>query len=461
MAIAKGAKSTIAFREETTWGVKPATGYRKSSFASETLVENINRIMSEEIQPDRSVPNIRGGNISAGGDISQDLGISRHALFFKHLLGAVPSSNSVVAPTLANGPYSVGATVFSSGNIYLNVKSGSVTLPTPVAVVADEIADEIELTAHGLANGSSVVLDAATLPTGLSNTSYFVYSTGPNAFTLHTSYADSLTGANPVTFSDSGTGVTVAVVPQLSHTSGHFVLNDTSWVYLGPAATSFHKHVLTAGPDLPVGGIAVEKGILGGVDNLYLTFVGGRINTVEITVPKEGIVTATWGFLFKEVFRDTVPNPSPGSTVSDKSLSSYEVRTVIGGLLGCRAINELSINVTNNIEEDVFTHCSRYREELPEARREVTGTVTTYFKEKAEYDLFKNENVFPLTFVFSRQDQILLIELPEVKFTGSPTPQVGGSGVVTASFEFSAFKNEGPYDIRVTVLDTNPAIVAY
>jgi len=459
--IAKGAKSVISFKEEVTWGTEPTTGYQDISFSSEKFTEKINTVMSDEIRRDRSVPNVRGGNIAAGGDLTTDFGISRWGNWLRHALAATSASAAVVSTPLEAGVVAIGDVRVSNGKAYACLHGGTLTnTEAAIAATADNLTGIINCPpAHLLTTGRAFFLTGTTAPAGLAlNTVYYAIVIDADDIKPASSYANALAGT-AIAFTDDGTAISINATPSLVATSGTATLQSTKWVYIGASTLSLNKHVLTAGADMPAGGIAVEKGVLGGDENFYLTLLGGRINTLDIKIQKEKMVESTWGLLFKEAVQTTTPHAAAGDSITDTSVMCYDVALVIGDTLACRPVTEGDISLKNNIAEDVYTLCSRYREELPEARREVSGKISTYFRDATEYTLFKNETTFSLVFSFTSSGKTLIIELPENKFTGSPTPTVSGQGVITSDFEFTSFKNTANYDIRVTIIDGNAALI--
>jgi hypothetical protein len=371
MSIAKGAKSGLVWKEETTYGTAPSGNFTGLTFSNESLIENINTIRSEEIRPDRTMPALRGGNVSAGGSISCDFAIDRFGIWLKHLLAASVATTTVTVSALAAQAYVRGDLAKSNGNVYLCVLGGTIT----------------------------------------------------------------------------------TVGGGLTHTSGYASIDGVKWEYLCADTTSVYQHVFTAGTSMPAGGISMEKQVLGGSAERYIMFRGGRINALDLTVPQEGIIQAAWSLLFKDTNTPaaTTAGGTPSYTMEDP-VSGYEAFVSFGASNLNRPVRQMSLRISNNFEEDVFALGERIRRELPERRREVTGSLTTYFEDSTEYDNFRNESVVNVLFSMNRLGEFLKFDLGEVKFTGTGTPQIGGPGVVTGTYELTAFKQSGTYDIKATLL---------
>ena len=59
MAIARGSRSLVTWKEEATFGVAPVGAWNTFPLNSETLDENINTVQGEDIRSDRSNPSLR------------------------------------------------------------------------------------------------------------------------------------------------------------------------------------------------------------------------------------------------------------------------------------------------------------------------------------------------------------------------------------------------------------------
>jgi|SRR5688572_4961459 len=149
MAIAKGSKSQVIWKQESSYGVAPGGNWNQLPLNSETLDENINTVQGEDIRADRANPALRGGNISTAGGITHDFGPVRSLTFFRHLLASgglatstLTVSDIAISTTYNRGDYVIGAddsvwcavrggvTTANSGDIVLNTGLGTrVELP--------------------------------------------------------------------------------------------------------------------------------------------------------------------------------------------------------------------------------------------------------------------------------------------------------------------------------------------
>jgi hypothetical protein len=393
MAIAKGSRCRLAFKEESTFGVIPAGDFSVVPFSSESLVENINTIRSDEIRANRTVPDIRGGNIASGGGISSDFGINRHGLFFKHLLGSVTSAT----PTTTEISWGTSNQAVSRGEFLLLNMDGSFL-------------------------GVFIVHQSATIEDG-------------EDFTI---LVDSL---------NFQVGETREVVCSQFNDLVKLTKLDVGEV------TNYSEFDIKGASSLPSAGLCFEKQILGISAPQYYVFKGARIGSLELTVPQEGMIKCNWGIVSLKAADSAATNVSGSlSLTPDQSVVGYDayLRLNQSGS-GSRPFRDLRLTITNGIDENVYCIGERTRREVPEGLREVSGSISLFFETSEEYNLFKREQSFMFDLSFVGRGGYLRIAMPEVKLTGSGTPQINGAGVVTASFDFNSFQQDASYDIQTLI----------
>src|SRR5205823_4753944 len=180
---------------------------------------------------------------------------------------------------------------------------------------------------------------------------------------------------------------------------------------------SFYTHTLTPGSGaFPSGGIAVEKQVLGGDASLFVQFLGGRINTLDLTVPQEGIVKAVWGIVFKNSSKLSATAGGTPTLFAEDPFAGYDAylhlndSTFVGN--ATHAHKEFSMTLTNNVDESVYCIGSRFRTDLPEGIRHPSGRLSMYFLDSTEYDYFKNEVVVPVGVTLIHHGCLVKIDLP-------------------------------------------------
>lgn len=234
------------------------------------------------------------------------------------------------------------------------------------------------------------------------------------------------------------------------------VLNGTAYLqYYGINATDVYSHVLTGGVTKPTGGIAVERKVEAGTTDQYFRYTGGRINTWALNVPQEGIVTSTFGFLFLDL--DSVAQATAFSGVptitADEPFAGSEVVIQLkapgGSYSDDFTLSTLSLSVSNNYDANVFSVGQKKRRDLPEGRREISGSFTAFFEDLTKFNYFLNESTVGVLITLNHAGTFCSIELPSVKLTGSPTPNISGNGVMSSSFSIEAFSLASAKDIEV------------
>jgi hypothetical protein len=381
MAIAKGSKSELLWKVESSYGTAPTGNWNSLPLNNESLTEQIDTITSDDIMANRETPSVRGGNIAAGGSITHDLGPLRTLAFFAHMIGA-----TIGAPTTLTAPSAIAVTTpYNRGDYVLAAAGGTIWCcrrggSTPAAVA-------------GLLTGTGIV---------------------------------ELTGG-------------------------------TIWEYVAPNATSIYEYTLTPNVDFPAAGIAFEKAIKGGNSNLFLQWLGGRINGCELSVPQNGPVKATYNLLTKKPTKLAVTGAGTPTTVAEDFFTGFDAYVHLNDTQGAggKVFQDFSASFSNNIDEGVYCIGERDRTDLPEGRKSYGGRLGMYFLDATEYDIFKNETEVSLMLTLIKAGRKIKIEWPEVKLTGSGAPTISGQGAITQSFDWTAFYQDGaqkPWRITATNL---------
>lgn len=374
MSVATGARSGLAFKEETVYGTAPTGNWEQMTFNNESLLETINTIKSNEININRNVGTVRGGNISAGGSIQLDMHSAKLGLWLKHMISDTLISAAYTVSPLAASTYARGDWVSSAGNVHCClvggvVSSGDVTATLPSAVVG----------------------------------------------TIET-------------------------------------LSATSWMVVGTTgaiSANAKTHTITGAPGFPVGGISVEKQVIGGTNPFYLPFLGNRIKTATFTMPQEGICTIDLALLgLKGATPATTSIAGTPVIVPDDPFTGFQQEIKINSAINA-VVQSGSLTIENNFDPNVFTTASRYRRDVVAGRREISGKFQMVFEDMTQYTLFKNETKVPIFISLIHEGKYMSIDMPECKFTGGqPTPAIAGNGTVTSSFEFMPYQDTGSYDIK-------------
>jgi hypothetical protein len=251
-----------------------------------------------------------------------------------------------------------------------------------------------------------------------------------------------------------------ASMTEVSH-GAKTTMGDATFQNLG-AGTHYHVTEIEPDNDFIATGLSLEKTLLGHdetspAQHLSIVYAGCRVNSLGINIPQEGIVRAEYNFIGLKsqayaTYISTVPHVY---AAGEDPFAGQDCGILMTGSTVPRPVREATLNITNNFDESVYALGNRLRRAVPEGRREISGTLTMYFEDRLEYDAFKGESDVALTFIFVGAAKVLKITLAHVKLTGSGTPTIQGSGVMTATYNFNAFNTSGtiaePNDIAIAI----------
>lgn len=500
MAIARGSRSSLAWKEEVTYGVAPTGNWNSFPINSETLDENINTVQGQDIRPDRANPSLRGGNITTGGTIVSDFGPLRNLTFMKHMLAATVVST----PLTVNVPASADSTAYVIGNI---VSGASGTWACTTAGTSGTGLNAALTGTGPITSGSAVFtkVNAAAdstayvvgqVVTNAANNSRWIVTIGG---TSSTGLAAALIGSNNVT---SGTVtfkyLVSTLMPSVSYSRGVLVMDASSnfWTctrggttnasvvssnlsgtgevtiagsgsttlkfqYLAASTVKIYKHVLTPGASWPAGGISIEKGVVGGTVNQYTRWNGCRVDSLELSVPQEGIVRSTWSILSASS-TDLLTASGAGAPVlvGESPYTGFNCFVGLNDSVGNtdRAVRDFSMTITNQADGQAFVIGSRFRADIPEGIRRASGRLSMYFQDHQEYGWFKNETTIQMIASLIWNGKMIEFNFGEVKLTGSGAPKISGAGLMTADFDWTAFLETGTNDVIVTAINDSATL---
>lgn len=448
MSIARGSRSRLDYYPESTYGVAPGGNWRNLLFQNETLGENINTVTSQDIRPDRANPALRGGNIAGGGAVTMDFTPRRQLMLLKHLLAATPVATQITgagvtaADVDASTAYAVGDLVTgSTSSIWLCVTAGT----TPVGT------DTGDLVA-GL--GVDVTLGTAVFRPMVQAFGSAVFRRGM-VVVANTSQLWLCSRGGEVAQAQT-LPVSPAAGQQVEVSPANGTVLPPRFQYIGTTSKLLYVHLLRGGDAWPTGGLAVQKSIIGGTSPLYLLYRGGRVNSMELTVPQENIVTATFNLLFQGITPLQANGAGTPTLQADAPFAGLQSMISLNDPLGTGValVREFSMTLSNQADENTFIIGSRDRADIPEQTRLANGRMSVYFADTAgTYAYFKNETVVPVTLDFAYQGYYLGLDFPETKLTGNGTPQISGGGLLMANFDWTAFRQDAGYDVQVTAVN--------
>lgn len=238
-------------------------------------------------------------------------------------------------------------------------------------------------------------------------------------------------------------GTSHATTPSLTSTSGQEIDGTAIFEYIGLLSTQLKKHVYQIG-SLPAVGLTFEKQIRGQATPLVLLYPGSRIGSLGLNIPQEGIVQADFGIAsMRQVDNAGTALSTSTPYVVDDPFTGGDAFIQFDSGSGYtsvpRPVREGSLNVTNSLDENIYTWGSRSRRDIVDDRMEVSCSITTYFEDRTEFDYWINETPVSVILSFNRQGKFFKITMGGMKITGNGVPTVGGPGVMNASFNLDAF----------------------
>ncbi len=503
MSIARGARSILNYKPESVFGTAPSGNWITFPVNSETFDENINTVQGEDIRSDRANPGMRGGNISTGGNLVCDYGPVRHLTLLKHLLAGAWS----VVPLTVNLPdavdsaaYIVGQWVKGSASSYWVCTTAGTASTGLVAALTGTSPVTSGTAVFTPRKGASAAADSTAYALGDIVTSangfrWICTDAGTTSTDVATALAAISNVANPVTSGDAAFSYLCGELrPSTVYSRGHVVMDATNryWIctrggttgalvvkgdlgsgtgeveitgiggtivkfqYAGASTTTLYRHTITPGNDWPTGGLTFEKAILGGNTAAYIQFLGCRVNSMELSIPQEGIVKSTWNMLAKSSAKKVASGAGTPVLSGEQPYTGFNCYVGMNETVGNadRSVREFSMTITNNADESAYIVGSRFRAEIPEGIRRASGRLSMYFLDAQEYDWFKNENTISIMASFIWEGRMVSFNFGEAKLTGSGTPKISGSGLLQADYEWTAFLVDGAYDVSVTAINT-------
>ena len=175
----------------------------------------------------------------------------------------------------------------------------------------------------------------------------------------------------------------------------------------------------------------------------YLRYTGCEVNTFNLSVAPNAIVTATWGIVGAD--QDPTNTVLAGATYPDTQggcpFDSFS-GTILEGGSSIGIVTQIDMTLENGIEPN-FVVGSPITAGNTIGRSNVTGTLTAYFEDETLLNKFVNETATDLEFTLvSEAGDTLRFALPNVKY-GSGQPDVSGDGSVTIALDFQALYDAG------------------
>lgn len=498
--IAIGSRAQLSFGEERCYGI-PVPPTKRIDFVSESIQNNITKLVSNALNPQRAVTNVVRGTSDIAGDIAYEQNTNGFGVFYKHALG------DVITLELTDG--GIGAQMAanaSSGATSLTLRANNVNASWPTTgkatIVSRNSSGNLESDAFtwtgktdgtsltgvsGLAidvvEGDRLFLTDSTNYVGVYTHYYECGATLPTGMTIEP-------GRDVVFFTYTGMKVN-----QLTENfnAQEFLTGTFSLIGRAEASGAVAQKAIVAGDStvmLRVGSYIIQDGT--GIAGFRQRNAAGTMlgsNTYKLQIEDDNDVTYTSitlnangsAVLFGIPTSGTgsIPNAhaagvpvAPQSTAAQTALTPPTTEPLVSFQAGVylnssfQEVLTATYTLNNNLFADKFQLGDRYRAQLPEQKREVTGSVSIEFDNLVMYRKFVDSEVSELeirvvddgvsgqigsTGVYRQKNHIF----PKCKFEGT-TPVVGGPDVITMDMPFQSFydvEDDEPEMILIIVND--------
>jgi hypothetical protein len=177
----------------------------------------------------------------------------------------------------------------------------------------------------------------------------------------------------------------------------------------------------------------VEQGSLD-IDQ-YSLYTGVKVNTWQLDVPVDGIVTSSFGVMGKQmVISGTSIDATPTPPTVGEPFFHAGGTFLVDGADPCN-LSAISLNIDNGGSANYCLGDDTARD-ITVGFASITGSFTVYFDDASVFTKFLNEQTATLDFTLTDGVNTMQFELPAVKYSGADRT-VDGQGpiLVTANFE--------------------------
>jgi hypothetical protein len=169
----------------------------------------------------------------------------------------------------------------------------------------------------------------------------------------------------------------------------------------------------------------------------YQKYTGGIANTLSLDIKPNGMVTGSFGFMFKDA-ANTTSAYHAGSAVAvgdNRPFDGFTGYVKEGGTANAQ-MSGMTLNLDNGFERN-FVLMATTCPQMTSGKSNVTGTITLFFADNNTYTKFENETESTLEIAFQDDDlNGYVITLPRIKYTSAETPvNSDGATIVTMNFQ--------------------------
>jgi hypothetical protein len=206
----------------------------------------------------------------------------------------------------------------------------------------------------------------------------------------------------------------------------------------------------------------------------YFVYRGLKMNSVSFSASFDGNeLTTNIDWIGRDVNLESDALTINAGAISDfttgrQQFQSFKTRisaftATSDDALTAELIQDIAVEINNNIEVVRTINSAGYAYELVEGQCVPSGSVTALFADKKAYEIAKNGTSAEVAVAFIEDSDITKFALaqfrfPEVELEPFDVP-ISGAGVVTASFNWSAYQEDitaGAAPVVITVVNAHP-----
>lgn len=378
MAFATADRTELRYIKETTWGVTPTTGNLAAiRYTGESLNANIETTVSQEIRSDRATADLTPVGQSAGGSIEVELSFGAYDDFLECALFSTFTADLNI--------------VGNAGDISSNSAQSKFTSTNPNKFDSIQVGQWIEVrgfTANGGENNGYYRVTAAT--------------PGSGEITV-----------SPAPASDETPAGSAAEI------HGQMLRNGVT-----PQSMTIQKRFLDANP------VTYQNFPGAMVAGLTLNYEVGSILTGSFDIlAKDGVMTET-------ALAGLTDVAAPSNDVMNSVSNLQDIR--VNGAASTKSFLSLGMEITNNLREQKAIG-SLANVGVGAGKLDVSGPISLYFQDKAEFDLFSSGAAFSLSFrLQDSAGNAYIFTFPRVKYESLTVAASGQNSDLIAEGQWRA-----------------------
>jgi len=180
----------------------------------------------------------------------------------------------------------------------------------------------------------------------------------------------------------------------------------------------------------------------GDLSNIFATFLGMEIDTFNLSITTEGVISGSFGFMGKIAASDTATigdgydeaNSNQIFNATDNVQSIQEAYAALGS-------TAFSLSLSNNLRGLTNIGSNGY-DEINDGQIELSGTLQTYFSANAEVDKYLNFTESSISVIMEDSSgNAYIIEIPSVLYTSASRNAGGNNADVIADLAWKAKRN--------------------